>query len=222
MLRSCRFRGSKRQLRSSRWSPCPSLRGSAGSNRRVPWHEEVITDMVRGLQLAGRFAAETRRIRGTLAFTQLDYVATLWTRRKMEPTASMPWKCWRTAGTTCSATKANLRSRVRFGARRGYGWHLWERPAGQPAGRRHLLPGRSLPGPLATRAYLGHHSSHGRRIVQPHPHRQLRGILPAPWRRVGGIFLHRFASPAGKTLHRRPAGRPVQTTSVSKRGKDQR
>ncbi|MDQ0117192.1 AcrR family transcriptional regulator [Pseudarthrobacter defluvii] len=49
------------------------------------WHEEVITDMVRGMQLAGRFAAETRHIRGTLAFTQLDYVATLWTRRKMEP-----------------------------------------------------------------------------------------------------------------------------------------
>ncbi|MGN7201299.1 TetR/AcrR family transcriptional regulator [Arthrobacter sp. SAFR-044] len=49
------------------------------------WHEEVITDMVRGMQLAGRFAGETRHIRGTLAFTQLDYVATLWTRRKMEP-----------------------------------------------------------------------------------------------------------------------------------------
>ncbi|ACL38759.1 transcriptional regulator, TetR family [Pseudarthrobacter chlorophenolicus A6] len=49
------------------------------------WHEEVISDMVRGMQQAGRFAAETRHIRGTLAFTQLDYVATLWTRRKMEP-----------------------------------------------------------------------------------------------------------------------------------------
>ena len=49
------------------------------------WHEEVISDMVRGMELANRFAAETHHIRGTLAFTQLDYVATLWTRRKMEP-----------------------------------------------------------------------------------------------------------------------------------------
>ena len=49
------------------------------------WHEEVISDIVRGLELAGRFPEETRHIRGTLAFTQLDYVATLWTRRKLEP-----------------------------------------------------------------------------------------------------------------------------------------
>lgn len=49
------------------------------------WHEEVISDIVRGIQLAGRFSAETHHIRGTLAFTQLDYVATLWTRRKFEP-----------------------------------------------------------------------------------------------------------------------------------------
>ncbi|MCX6499227.1 MAG: TetR/AcrR family transcriptional regulator [Arthrobacter sp.] len=49
------------------------------------WHEEVISDIVRGLQQAGRFAEETHHIRGTLAFTQLDYVATLWTRRKFEP-----------------------------------------------------------------------------------------------------------------------------------------
>ncbi|WP_146362154.1 TetR/AcrR family transcriptional regulator [Arthrobacter yangruifuii] len=49
------------------------------------WHEEVISDLVRGLQVAGRFAAETHHIRGTLAYTQLDYVATLWTRRKLEP-----------------------------------------------------------------------------------------------------------------------------------------
>jgi AcrR family transcriptional regulator len=49
------------------------------------WHEEVISDIVRGLDLAGRFPEETRHIRGTLAFTQLDYVATLWTRRKLEP-----------------------------------------------------------------------------------------------------------------------------------------
>ena len=49
------------------------------------WHEEVISDIVRGLDLAGRFPAETRHIRCTLAFTQLDYVATLWTRRRVEP-----------------------------------------------------------------------------------------------------------------------------------------
>ncbi|MDQ4491786.1 TetR/AcrR family transcriptional regulator [Sinomonas sp. ASV486] len=49
------------------------------------WHEEVISDIVRGMDLAGRFQEETRHIRGTLAFTQLDYVATLWTRRKYEP-----------------------------------------------------------------------------------------------------------------------------------------
>ena len=49
------------------------------------WHEEVISDIVRGMQLAGRFPEETHHIRGTLAFTQLDYVATLWTRRKVEP-----------------------------------------------------------------------------------------------------------------------------------------
>ncbi|GAB2744607.1 TetR/AcrR family transcriptional regulator [Sinomonas soli] len=49
------------------------------------WHEEVISDLVRGMELAGRFQEETRHIRGTLAFTQLDYVATLWTRRKYEP-----------------------------------------------------------------------------------------------------------------------------------------
>ncbi|MDJ0456947.1 helix-turn-helix domain-containing protein [Arthrobacter sp. NQ7] len=49
------------------------------------WHEEVISDLVKGMRLAGRFSEETHHIRGTLAFTQLDYVATLWTRRKLEP-----------------------------------------------------------------------------------------------------------------------------------------
>ena len=49
------------------------------------WHEEVISDLVKGMQVAGRFPEETRHIRGTLAFTSLDYVATLWTRRKLEP-----------------------------------------------------------------------------------------------------------------------------------------
>lgn len=45
--------------------------------------------MVRGMELAGRFPAETRHIRGTLAYTQLDYVATLWTRRRFEPGAAL-------------------------------------------------------------------------------------------------------------------------------------
>ena len=49
------------------------------------WHEEVISDIVRGLRLAGRFPTETHHIRASLAYTQLDYVATLWTRRKLEP-----------------------------------------------------------------------------------------------------------------------------------------
>ncbi|MEO8282601.1 MAG: hypothetical protein ABI568_04225 [Pseudarthrobacter sp.] len=49
------------------------------------WHEEVISTSFRGMQLAGRFSEETHHIRGTLAFTSLDYVATLWTRRKFEP-----------------------------------------------------------------------------------------------------------------------------------------
>lgn len=49
------------------------------------WHEDVIADMVRGMALAGRFPEETHHIRGTLAFTQLNYVSTLWTRRKYEP-----------------------------------------------------------------------------------------------------------------------------------------
>jgi len=49
------------------------------------WREEVISDIMRGMQLAGRFSEETHYIRGTLAFTQLDYVSTLWTRRKLEP-----------------------------------------------------------------------------------------------------------------------------------------
>ncbi|MCG2622664.1 TetR/AcrR family transcriptional regulator [Arthrobacter sp. I2-34] len=49
------------------------------------WHEEVISDLIRGMQLAGRFSEETLHVRGMLAFTQLNYVSTLWTRRKSEP-----------------------------------------------------------------------------------------------------------------------------------------
>ncbi|MGB9036407.1 MAG: TetR/AcrR family transcriptional regulator [Paeniglutamicibacter sp.] len=49
------------------------------------WREEVVADLVRGMELAGRFPADTRHIRGTLAFTQLNYISTLWTHRKLEP-----------------------------------------------------------------------------------------------------------------------------------------
>lgn len=49
------------------------------------WREEVVSDIVRGLELAGRFSAETHHIRGALAYNQLNYVATLWTRRRYEP-----------------------------------------------------------------------------------------------------------------------------------------
>lgn len=49
------------------------------------WREEVVADIIRGMQLAGRFSEETRHLRGTLAFKQLDYVSTLWTRRRLEP-----------------------------------------------------------------------------------------------------------------------------------------
>jgi AcrR family transcriptional regulator len=49
------------------------------------WHEEVVSDIVRGMEMAGRFSPATRHIRGTLAFTQLNYVSTLWTHRRLEP-----------------------------------------------------------------------------------------------------------------------------------------
>ncbi|MGD6980341.1 MULTISPECIES: TetR/AcrR family transcriptional regulator [Citricoccus] len=49
------------------------------------WREEVIADMVRGMELANRFPPETRHLRGSLAYEQLDYISTLWTRRKGEP-----------------------------------------------------------------------------------------------------------------------------------------
>ncbi|HRO31495.1 MULTISPECIES: TetR/AcrR family transcriptional regulator [Micrococcaceae] len=49
------------------------------------WREEVIADLVRGMELAGRFDERTHHLRGTLAYEQLDYISTLWTRRKDEP-----------------------------------------------------------------------------------------------------------------------------------------
>ncbi len=49
------------------------------------WREEVISDLVRGMQLAGRFSEETHHVRGMLAFTQLNYISTLWTSRRFDP-----------------------------------------------------------------------------------------------------------------------------------------
>jgi hypothetical protein len=51
----------------------------------MDWREEVVSDLVRGMQQAGRFVEETHQVRGTLAFTQLNYVSTLWTSRTLKP-----------------------------------------------------------------------------------------------------------------------------------------
>ena len=45
------------------------------------WHGEVIKDLVRGMEQEGRFDPSLRDIRATLAFTQLNYISTLWTLR---------------------------------------------------------------------------------------------------------------------------------------------
>jgi AcrR family transcriptional regulator len=42
------------------------------------WYDESIGDVQDGLDLAGRFEPDTRRIRAMLAWTQLDYVARRW------------------------------------------------------------------------------------------------------------------------------------------------
>jgi AcrR family transcriptional regulator len=42
------------------------------------WYDESIGDLVDGLNQAGRFDPETRRIRSMLAWAQLDYVARRW------------------------------------------------------------------------------------------------------------------------------------------------
>jgi AcrR family transcriptional regulator len=42
------------------------------------WFEEGIADIKEGLDQAGRFAPETRHLRGVLAMAQLDYVARNW------------------------------------------------------------------------------------------------------------------------------------------------
>ncbi|ROO84762.1 TetR family transcriptional regulator [Actinocorallia herbida] len=45
------------------------------------WFEEVIDDIATGLDQAGRFDPDTRRVRGVLAFNQLDALARRWMRR---------------------------------------------------------------------------------------------------------------------------------------------
>lgn len=54
----------------------PELRGLVDE-----WFEEVIDDIRTGLDEAGRFAPDTRRVRGVLAFHQLDSLARRWMRR---------------------------------------------------------------------------------------------------------------------------------------------
>lgn len=43
------------------------------------WFGEAIGDVQEGLELAGRFSPETRRLRATMAMTHLDYVERTWT-----------------------------------------------------------------------------------------------------------------------------------------------
>lgn len=43
------------------------------------WFDEAIGDVEEGLDRAGRFAPDTRRVRAVLAMTQLDYLARTWT-----------------------------------------------------------------------------------------------------------------------------------------------
>jgi AcrR family transcriptional regulator len=44
------------------------------------WFESAISDIHRGLDDADRFAASSRRVRGTLAFGQLEFASTRWMR----------------------------------------------------------------------------------------------------------------------------------------------
>ena len=46
------------------------------------WLDEAIGDIEQGLDHAGRFAPESRRLRGALAITQLDHLARNWTPGK--------------------------------------------------------------------------------------------------------------------------------------------
>ncbi|MDX6741118.1 helix-turn-helix domain-containing protein [Actinocorallia sp. A-T 12471] len=54
----------------------PDLRGLVDE-----WFEEAIADIATGLDQAGRFDPETRRVRAVLAFNQLDALARRWMRR---------------------------------------------------------------------------------------------------------------------------------------------
>jgi AcrR family transcriptional regulator len=44
------------------------------------WFESAISDIHRGLDEAGRFAPSSRRVRGTLAFGQLEFASRRWMR----------------------------------------------------------------------------------------------------------------------------------------------
>jgi len=44
------------------------------------WFESAISDIHRGLDEAGRFQASSRRVRGTLAFGQLEFTSVRWMR----------------------------------------------------------------------------------------------------------------------------------------------
>lgn len=44
------------------------------------WFESAIADIHRGLDAADRFAPSSRRVRGTLAFGQLEFASTRWMR----------------------------------------------------------------------------------------------------------------------------------------------
>jgi hypothetical protein len=44
------------------------------------WFESAISDIHRGLDEADRFPASSRRVRGTLAFGQLEFASTRWMR----------------------------------------------------------------------------------------------------------------------------------------------
>jgi AcrR family transcriptional regulator len=45
------------------------------------WHESAIDEIVAGLTAANRFEPEQRKLRGVLAFAQLEYLSRRWTRR---------------------------------------------------------------------------------------------------------------------------------------------
>ncbi|MBB3084357.1 TetR/AcrR family transcriptional regulator [Geodermatophilus sabuli] len=44
------------------------------------WFESAISDIHRGLDAAGRFTSSSRRVRGTLAFGQLEFASRRWMR----------------------------------------------------------------------------------------------------------------------------------------------